>query len=55
MTPEQAIKNVQGFIANMPAMMELQVAMARLQRARFKALLKEGFTEAQAIELCKKV
>jgi hypothetical protein len=28
---------------------------ARLQKAKYDALVSEGFTDAQAIELCKKI
>ena len=34
-------------------LLEAIVLQAPLIRAKFNALLKEGFTEAQAIELCK--
>jgi len=29
--------------------------LARLQKAKYDALVSEGFTDAQAIELCKKI
>lgn len=35
------------------AIQEFKV-MARLQKAQYDALIAEGFTEKQAIELCKK-
>lgn len=38
---------------NLPAMIEYNQIDARLKRARFDALVAEGFTPAQAIELCK--
>jgi len=49
------LKAIREFIAQLPAHLELQVAMAQLQRKRFDALIKEGFTEAQALELCKHI
>ena len=39
--------------ANMPIMVEYQQLVAKQMRARYVALITEGFTEAQAIELCK--
>jgi len=39
----------------LPAVLEHQIIMAQVTRARYNALIKEGFTEAQAIELCKQV
>lgn len=49
------IKAVRTIVTNLDAYMEAQVAIAKLQRARYKALLREGFPPEQAIELCKKI
>lgn len=38
---------------NWVAHLESTALGARMTRARYLALVKEGFTEAQAIELCK--
>lgn len=46
----QAIK---GMRENLPALMEMIVIEAMLTRKRFLALVEGGFTEAQALELCK--
>lgn len=37
----------------LPIQVQLAAIQAQVQRARFNAYVKEGFTEAQAIELCK--
>ncbi len=50
-----SIKAIKEFIAELPAQLELQVAIAKLQRKKFLALMAEGFTEAQALELSKKI
>lgn len=49
-TQAQAIRQI---TENWAAHMEGITLGARLTRAKYLALLKEGFTEAQAIELCK--
>ena len=41
--------------ANVPFMIELAIIHAAVHRAKFNALVKEGFTEAQALELAKTV
>jgi hypothetical protein len=38
---------------NLPLQIQIAQYMAQVTRARFNAYLKEGFTEHQAIELCK--
>jgi hypothetical protein len=50
-----AVKALREMIANLDALIEYQTVMAKLQRSRFKALVKEGFTPDQAIELSKKI
>lgn len=39
------------FLENMPALIEHAKLDAKLKREQYLALVKEGFTEAQAIEL----
>lgn len=46
----QAVKNLRD---TLPAMLEWQALQARLQRARFEALVREGFTADQALYLVK--
>lgn len=38
---------------DLPALIEMQKFSVRMTREKFKRLLAEGFTEAQALELCK--
>jgi hypothetical protein len=38
---------------NIAAHIEFNQLQARITRAKFAALVKEGFTEAQALQLCK--
>jgi hypothetical protein len=40
-------------IENMPAHIELAKAMAQITRAKYLALVAQGFDERQALELCK--
>lgn len=46
----QALNDMRDCI---PAHIEMQVLLAQVTRAKYNALLKEGFTEAQALELCR--
>jgi hypothetical protein len=38
---------------NIAAHIEINQLQARITRAKYVALVKEGFTEAQALQLCK--
>lgn len=38
----------------LPEMMEHAALLAKIRRASYLALVEEGFTEAQALELCAK-
>lgn len=40
---------------NYPSMIKYQVLVAGLAKAKYDALIEQGFTDAQAIELCKKL
>jgi hypothetical protein len=46
----QSVKTMRD---NLPALLELAAINARLVRAKFVALQNQGFTESQALELCK--
>ena len=47
----QAVKNM---LENMPALMEFERVNARLTRAKYLALVEQGFTKDEALALCKK-
>lgn len=38
---------------NLPAMLEMLAIDAQMRRAKYNALIKEGFSDQQALELCK--
>jgi alkylhydroperoxidase family enzyme len=44
---------LQALLDGIPMMVQAQVMLAQVTRAKYDALRKEGFSEAQAIELCK--
>lgn len=46
----QLIRNIRD---EMPMQIELQQVHARLTKAKYDALVREGFTPEQAIQLCK--
>ena len=39
---------------NLVAHLELEVLLAKVTRRKYQALVAEGFTEQQALELCKR-
>lgn len=48
----QAVRNLRE---NLPALFELETLQAQITRKKFLALVAEGFSEQQALELCRKV
>ena len=48
-------KLVENCEEQLPSQIKFQGYMAKLLRAKYRALIEEGFTEAQALELCKKL
>ena len=48
-TLAQAVRQMRE---TLPAMLEINELQAQITRAKFKALVKQGFTEAQALYLC---
>lgn len=51
--PSAIQASVAELARNLPAYLEAAALMATAQRAKFEALVTAGFTEAQALELCK--
>lgn len=51
--PDNLKQELRKYQESLPLMVEYQVALAKVQWSRYTALVEEGFTEAQAIELCK--
>jgi len=50
---DKTAESLREFKAGLPWMTEHVALVAQLTRAKFLALREQGFTEAQAIELCK--
>lgn len=54
-TPNMTAEAVRQMRANLPALLEHMALMAELQKSKFDALKSNGFTDAQALELCRSV
>ena len=53
---ENAFKDgIRQLLANLPDYIEYGKAMAKLHRSKYEALIAEGFSEYQALELSKQV
>lgn len=53
--PDSVAAAVSELRGRLPAMIEYQKVMARLQRETYEAYLREGFTPKQALELVKDI
>lgn len=53
MDNDKASAMIRSLHSDIETMLQLQVYTAQIIRARYNALTKEGFSEAQALELCK--
>ena len=54
-TPNLTAEALREMRANMPLLLEHMAMMAELQRAKFDALKKQGFTDTQALDLCRSI
>jgi len=46
-------ESVRQLERDLPVLLEMQKLSAQMTRAKFESLVAEGFTETQALELCK--
>ena len=51
----ELLSSVDKLIKGLPAMLEYQQYVARLTRARYEALLSQGFTDTQALIIVKEM
>ncbi len=52
---KESVEAARKMAENLPLMLELQDIMAKLQYAKYSALVKEGFSRDEALKLCKDV
>ncbi len=52
-TPNVAADALREIRANLPALLEYMDLTAELEKAKFDALKRNGFSDAQALELCR--
>jgi hypothetical protein len=51
--PNVSKEGLRDMIANMATTLQFIEISAKMTRVKYNALIKEGFTESQALELCK--
>lgn len=51
--PDKTAEALRQMRASLAVLIEYQAMNAQIIRARYEALLKEGFSEQQAIDLCR--
>ena len=54
-TKDPVAETIRNLQANLPLYQKHMQTMAALQKAKYDALLKEGFNKEQALELCKNI
>jgi hypothetical protein len=50
---EKLQQSLAAYRMNLPVLIEYQILNAQVTRAKYNALLKEGFTPEQAVQLCR--
>lgn len=51
--PDATLVSLRQLQEQLPTILQAQKCVAQMTRARYLAMLEEGFTEEQALELCK--
>lgn len=52
-TPDKQRAQIEEYKRNLPVILEFWAIDAEIKRTKYLALLRQGFNEAQALELCK--
>lgn len=52
-TPDKVRESFRNLQTNIEVLLDGQALLAQLTRAKYEALLEQGFTRAEALELCK--
>jgi len=53
LTPHETRKALDEMRKNLPMLLEMQVLLAEMERAKYLALRLQGFSESQALKLCR--
>lgn len=54
-TPDEATKRLEELKRSIPEMVASNREIAKVARSKFLALVEQGFTQDQALELCRKL